>query len=135
MTGCGNISGLTIFFIYCDCGLRHQKALGAEPDLIVGDFDSHEKPETDRETIVLPVKKDDTDTVFAAKEAMRRGLTNFAGRRFRRTAGSYAGECLPAGDAAGTGENGPCWWMTIRRWSWWGRRRWRFRSGFPSTLW
>ena len=24
------------FFIYCDCGLRHQKALGAEPDLIVG---------------------------------------------------------------------------------------------------
>ena len=62
------------FFIYCDCGLRHQKALGAEPDLIVGDFDSHEKPETDRETIVLPVKKDDTDTVFAAKEAMRRGF-------------------------------------------------------------
>ena len=65
------------FFIYCDCGLRHQKALGAEPDLIVGDFDSHEKPETDRETIVLPVKKDDTDTVFAAKEAMRRGFDDF----------------------------------------------------------
>ena len=65
------------FFIYCDCGLRHQKALGAEPDLIVGDFDSHEKPETDRETIVLPVKKDDTDTVFAAKEAMRRGFDEF----------------------------------------------------------
>ena len=36
------------FFIYCDCGLRHQEALRAEPDLIVGDFDSHEKPETDR---------------------------------------------------------------------------------------
>ena len=65
------------FFIYCDCGLRHQEALRAEPDLIVGDFDSHEKPETDRETIVLPVKKDDTDTVFAAKEAMRRGFDEF----------------------------------------------------------
>ena len=65
------------FFIYCDCGLRRQRALGAEPDLIVGDFDSHEKPETDRETIVLPVKKDDTDTVFAAKEAMRRGFDEF----------------------------------------------------------
>lgn len=96
------------FFIYCDCGLRHQKALGAEPDLIVGDFDSHEKPETDRETIVLPVKKDDTDTVFAAKEAMRRGFDEFLlDRRFRRTAGSYAGEYLPAGDAAGTGKTGP----------------------------
>ena len=43
----------------------------------MGDFDSHEKPETDRETIVLPVKKDDTDTVFAAKEAMRRGFDEF----------------------------------------------------------
>ena len=64
------------FFIYCDCGLRHQKALG-QSGSDRGDFDSHEKPETDRETIVLPVKKDDTDTVFAAKEAMRRGSTNF----------------------------------------------------------
>ena len=63
------------FFIYCDCGLRHQAGLEREPDLIIGDFDSHEKPETDRETIVLPVKKDDTDTVYAAKEALRRALT------------------------------------------------------------
>ena len=30
-----------------------------------------------REAIVLPVKKDDTDTVFAAKEAMRRGFDEF----------------------------------------------------------
>lgn len=65
------------FFIYCDCGLRHQAGLGAEPDLIVGDFDSHEKPETDKETIVLPVRKDDTDTVFAVKEALRRGFEDF----------------------------------------------------------
>ena len=65
------------FFIYCDCGLRHQAGLEREPDLIIGDFDSHEKPETDRETIVLPVKKDDTDTVYAAKEALRRGFDDF----------------------------------------------------------
>ena len=65
------------FFIYCDCGLRHQEKLGAEPDLIIGDFDSHAKPETDHETIVLPVKKDDTDTVYAAKEALRRGFDDF----------------------------------------------------------
>lgn len=65
------------FFIFCDCGLRHQAPLNVEPDLIVGDFDSHAQPETDTETIVLPVRKDDTDTVFAAKEALRRGFTDF----------------------------------------------------------
>ena len=69
------------FFIYCDCGLRHQAGLEREPDLIIGDFDSHEKPETDRETIVLPVKKDDTDTVYAAKEALRREKRHENGKR------------------------------------------------------
>lgn len=63
--------------IYCDGGLRHADGLGAPPDLIVGDFDSHERPETDAETIVLPREKDDTDTVFAAKEALRRGFEDF----------------------------------------------------------
>lgn len=77
MTGYGNISGLTIFSFTATaaCGIRRRWE--RSPDLIVGDFDSHEKPETDRETIVLPVKKDDTDTVFAAKEAMRRGFDEF----------------------------------------------------------
>lgn len=65
------------YFIYCDSGLRHQQALGRRPDLIVGDFDSHENPHLDVETIVLPCEKDDTDTVFAVKEAIRRGLTDF----------------------------------------------------------
>lgn len=65
------------FFIYCDSGLRHQQALGRRPDLIVGDFDSHENPHLAVETIVLPCEKDDTDTVFAVKEAIRRGMTDF----------------------------------------------------------
>lgn len=65
------------FFIFCDCGLRHEAPLGVKPHLIVGDFDSHAKPETDTETIVLPVRKDDTDTVFAVKEALRRGFEEF----------------------------------------------------------
>lgn len=65
------------FFIFCDGGLRHRAGLDAVPDLIVGDFDSHEDPHLDIETIVLPREKDDTDTVFAAKEALRRGFQDF----------------------------------------------------------
>ena len=65
------------FFVYCDCGLRHIAALGRQPDLIVGDFDSYENPHASAETIVLPREKDDTDTCFAAKEGLRRGFRDF----------------------------------------------------------
>lgn len=65
------------FFICCDSGLRHRAGLGIVPDLIVGDFDSHENPHLDIETIVLPREKDDTDTAFAVKEALRRGFQDF----------------------------------------------------------
>lgn len=78
------------FIIYCDCGLDHMYKLGPEPgtalkpDLIIGDFDSHKAVSEDgrplsalAETITLPVAKDDTDTVFAAKEALSRGFRDF----------------------------------------------------------
>ena len=65
------------FNIFCDSGLYHQEALGIEPHLIVGDFDSHPNPHLDVETIVLPREKDDTDTVFAVKEAVKRGFDDF----------------------------------------------------------
>ncbi len=65
------------FIIYCDGGLEHASALGAEPNLIVGDFDSHANPHSAVETIILPCEKDDTDTVFAVKEAIKRGFTDF----------------------------------------------------------
>lgn len=83
------------FAVYCDGGLRHMEALGRRPDLIVGDFDSHENPHMDVETIVLPHVKDDTDTVFAAKEALRRGFRDFlllgcVGGRIDHTLGNLA---------------------------------------------
>ena len=65
------------YFIYCDCGLKHEKAFGIKADLIIGDFDSHEKPENLENVIVLPVEKDDTDTIFAVKEAIKRGFEEF----------------------------------------------------------
>jgi len=65
------------YFIYCDSGLKHMASLGAKPCLIVGDFDSHANPGMDVETIVLPCEKDDTDTVYAMKEALQRGYDDF----------------------------------------------------------
>ena len=55
------------FIICCDCGLRHLQKLNVKPNLIVGDFDSHQNPHLPVETIVLPCEKDDTDTGFAVK--------------------------------------------------------------------
>ena len=65
------------FFIFCDSGLKHLDQLQVTPSLIVGDFDSHENPHMDVETIVLPCEKDDTDTVYAVKEATKRGFDDF----------------------------------------------------------
>ena len=65
------------FVIFCDSGLKHMEKLAVKPSLIVGDFDSHENPRLDVETIVLPCEKDDTDTVFAVKEAIKRGYKEF----------------------------------------------------------
>lgn len=69
--------GAEDFYIFCDSGLRHLKKLGVEPDLVVGDFDSHPDPHLAVETIALPQEKDDTDTVYAVKEALKRGFENF----------------------------------------------------------
>ena len=65
------------FYIFCDGGLSHLNYLGVSPHLITGDFDSHEKPDTEVETIVLPREKDDTDSVYAAKEGVKRGFEDF----------------------------------------------------------
>lgn len=65
------------YYVFCDSGLRHKTSLRIKPDLIIGDFDSHIKPKCDTEIIELPGIKDDTDTVFAVKEAMSRGFSDF----------------------------------------------------------
>ncbi len=65
------------FYIFCDSGLNHADKLKIKPHLIIGDFDSHKQPETNIEIIVLPCEKDDTDTVYAVKEAIKRGFNDF----------------------------------------------------------
>ena len=78
------------FYMFCDGGLKHMAPLCLTPDLIIGDFDSWKGPRPDAETIVLPREKDDTDTVYAIKEAMKRGFETFlligaAGERLDHT--------------------------------------------------
>ena len=66
------------YFIFCDGGLIHREKLGAEPALVIGDFDSAKRSEADGyEVIELPRKKDDTDTAYAVKEALKRGFEEF----------------------------------------------------------
>lgn len=83
------------FIMMCDSGLKHMQELGVTPDLIVGDFDSHCNPHMDVETIVLPCEKDDTDTVFAVKEGLKRGYCDYlllgaAGGRLDHTLGNVS---------------------------------------------
>lgn len=83
------------FYIFCDSGLRHMEPLGIQANLIVGDFDSHPNPHSDAETIILPCEKDDTDTVFAVKEAIKRGFDDFlligvVGARLDHTLGNVS---------------------------------------------
>ena len=83
------------YIVFCDSGLKHLEALQVKPSLIVGDFDSHDNPHLDVETIVLPYEKDDTDTVFAVKEAISRGFDDFlligvVGARLDHTLGNVS---------------------------------------------
>ena len=91
---CGKLNG-DDYVIFCDSGLKHIEKLGVRPKLIVGDFDSHDNPHLDVETIVLPCEKDDTDSVFAVKEGVKRGFDDFlligvVGARLDHTLGNVS---------------------------------------------
>ncbi len=58
--------------IAADGGLKHTETLGIKPDVILGDFDSYEKPDCD--CIVYPTEKDYTDSFIAAKYALENGI-------------------------------------------------------------
>ena len=62
--------------IAADAGYLHLKALGIEPDILLGDFDSMSLPK-DKQALVYPVRKDDTDTMLAIKAGFKKGFSEF----------------------------------------------------------
>ena len=63
--------------IAADGGLRHCREAGIRPDLVLGDFDSLGEIPQGAAVMRLPVEKDDTDTLAAIREGLRRGYTQF----------------------------------------------------------
>ncbi len=64
--------------IAADGGYRHLAGIPLRPDIIIGDFDSGNKPEAEGiELISLPKEKDETDTAAAVRVGEKRGYWNF----------------------------------------------------------
>lgn len=61
------------FVIAADGGLDKLNALHITPDIILGDFDSLGDRPMGENVLTFPVEKDDTDTMLAIKEAVKRG--------------------------------------------------------------
>lgn len=61
------------YIIAADAGYFYCEAAGFAPDLIIGDFDSSDKPSCHAEILQLPHVKNDTDTFYCIKEAVKRG--------------------------------------------------------------
>jgi thiamine pyrophosphokinase len=85
------------FIICADSGIKYAQRTGVFPDVVLGDFDSSERPSAtaEFETISLPSEKDDTDALFAARLALDRGfkkiyLAGGLGGRLDHTLGAIA---------------------------------------------
>ena len=63
--------------IAADAGLHLCERLGVRPDVVLGDFDSMDVRQAPANCIRVPVEKDDTDTMLALREGLRRGCDTF----------------------------------------------------------
>ena len=72
--------------IAADAGLLYARETGLEPDVMIGDFDSLGYEPEGAKVIVLPVRKDVTDTRCAVEYALK------AGYRTIRIYGGLGGE-------------------------------------------
>ena len=63
--------------IAADGGLAHVQKLGLAPQVILGDFDSLGQAPVGDNVLRYPVEKDDTDSMLALREGLRRGFRRF----------------------------------------------------------
>lgn len=64
--------------VCADSGVEYARRCGVTPSIVLGDFDSYSgdlPPHT--ELIRLPKEKDDTDTMFAVRLGLERGVSEF----------------------------------------------------------
>lgn len=79
------------FIIAADGGLEHTKRLGLVPDVILGDFDSADKPKGRDDCIVYPTEKDYSDMRLAVEHAYALGFRKMSiygglgGKRFEHS--------------------------------------------------
>ena len=59
--------------IAADAGILHLERAGVRPDIVLGDFDSLGRVPDFPDVEVSPVRKDDTDSMLAARRAVERG--------------------------------------------------------------
>ncbi|MEG2054195.1 MAG: thiamine diphosphokinase, partial [Oscillospiraceae bacterium] len=64
------------FVIAVDAGYEVAVQNKIVPNILIGDWDSCKMPNVPVETITLPKEKDDTDTYFAAKWAIKNSFKN-----------------------------------------------------------
>lgn len=102
----GEIEGLADFYpqlpltadalvVCADGGWRHAKALGLQPDLLIGDFDSCEEIPSDVPKLTYPVRKDATDSYLAADYCLEQGcreiwLLGAVGSRWDHSLANFA---------------------------------------------
>lgn len=68
---------ISSFIIAADSGYLKLKSAGIMPDLIMGDFDSSNKPDyKDCEIITLPCEKEYTDTFYCVRKAIELGYND-----------------------------------------------------------
>ena len=81
--GAGPFYGLPVppgpgdYIIAADGGFRHCQRAGLVPDLLLGDFDSLDRPPPATEVRRYPVDKDDTDSMLALKTGLSMGFRVF----------------------------------------------------------
>ena len=66
------------FVIAADGGLAQLQRIGAEADLVLGDFDSLGHVPKGENVLIYPPEKDDTDMMLAVKEGLHRSCARFA---------------------------------------------------------